>query len=152
MTALTRLLSAAAIVLLAALAITRWKLVGAQNTVTQQAATLSQQKDTLLAQSSAIYALQDSARRNEQAQIELRARLTAAGRLAANRDKQLTKLLNENETLRRWFGADLPDDIKRLHQRPAFDGPDDYLRWLSESGELRDTGQPTGNQRGFERR
>ncbi|ULS49898.1 LysB family phage lysis regulatory protein [Pectobacterium carotovorum] len=133
--------------LLAVLVITKWQLSRAENTLNQQGITLSQQKDTLLAQSAAIGTLQDNARRNEQAQMELRTKLSQAGQLAASRDKQIMRLLNENADLRRWYRTALPDDFKRLHHRPAFDNPDDYLRWLSESNELPDTGQPPGNQR-----
>lgn len=145
MTALSRFFALVGVCLLAVLLLTRWQLASAQKTLEQQGRTLSQQKDTLLAQSAAIGTLQDSARRNEQAQIQLRAKLTQANQLATARDQQLTRLLNENEDLRRWFGAALPDDIKRLHQRPAFDSPDDYLRWLSEGGKLPDTGQQPAN-------
>ncbi|MEG3387507.1 hypothetical protein V5H41_28565, partial [Salmonella enterica] len=29
-------------------------------------------------------------------------------------NKTITRLLNENEQLRRWYGADLPDAVRRL--------------------------------------
>ncbi|POE19249.1 P2 LysB [Pectobacterium odoriferum] len=144
---LTQFLAIVAACLLAVLVITKWQLSRAENTLNQQGITLSQQKDTLLAQSAAIGTLQDNTRRNEQAQAELRTKLSQAGQLAAGRERTLTRLLNENADLRRWYSANLPDDLKRLHHRPAFDNPDAYLRWLSESNELPDTGQPPGNQR-----
>ncbi|MCE9730644.1 P2 LysB [Pectobacterium sp. IFB5596] len=133
--------------LLCIVAVNKWQLSRAEHTVSQQGIALSEQKDTLLAQSAAIGSLQDNARRNEQAQAELRTKLSQAGQLAAGRERTLTRLLNENADLRRWYSANLPDDVKRLHRRPAFDNPDDYLRWLSEGNELPDTGQPPGNQR-----
>ncbi|MEI7184304.1 Rz-like lysis system protein LysB [Pectobacterium carotovorum] len=144
---LTQFFAIVAACLLAALVMAKWQLSHAEKTLSQQAITLSQQKDTLLAQSAAIGTLQDNTRRNEQAQAELRTKLSQAGQLAAGRERTLTRLLNENADLRRWYSANLPDDLKRLHTRPAFDNPDDYLRWLSESNELPDTGQPPGNQR-----
>ncbi|WP_225182338.1 Rz-like lysis system protein LysB [Pectobacterium aroidearum] len=144
---LTQFFATVAACLLAALVITKWQLSRAENSLSQQAITLSQQKDTLLAQSAAIGSLQNNARRNEQAQAELRTKLSQAGQLAAGRERTLTRLLNENADLRRWYSANLPDDVKRLHRRPAFDNPDDYLRWLSESNELPDTGQQPGNER-----
>lgn len=144
---LTQFLAVMAVCLLAVLVITKWQLSRAENTLTLQGITLSQQKDTLLAQSAALGRLQDNARRNEQAQAELRTKLSQAGQLAAGRERTLTRLLNENADLRRWYSANLPDDVKRLHTRPAFDNPDDYLRWLSEGNELPDTGQQPGNQR-----
>ncbi|MEQ9902823.1 Rz-like lysis system protein LysB [Pectobacterium aroidearum] len=144
---LTQFFAIVAACLLAVLVITKWQLSRAENSLSQQAITLSQQKDTLLAQSTAIGTLQDNARRNEQAQAELHTKLSQAGQLAAGRERTLTRLLNENADLRRWYSAALPDDFKRLHTRPAFDNPDAYLRWLSESNELPDTGQQPGNER-----
>ncbi|RRO01877.1 LysB family phage lysis regulatory protein [Pectobacterium aquaticum] len=142
---ITQFLTIVAACLLAVLVVAKWQLSRAERTVSQQGIALSQQKDTLLAQSAAIGTLQSNARRNEQAQAELRRKLSQAGQLAASRDNTITRLLNENADLRRWYGTALPDDIKRLHQRPAFDGPDAYLRWLSESNELPDTGQQSAN-------
>ncbi|MDC9821968.1 Rz-like lysis system protein LysB [Pectobacterium versatile] len=144
---IAQFLAIVAACLLAGLAITKWQLSRTENTLGQQAITLSQQKNTLLAQSATIGTLQDNARRNEQAQTELRTKLSQAGQLAASRDKTMMRLLNENADLRRWHGTALPDDIKRLHRRPAFDNPDAYLHWLSEGNELPDTGQQPGNQR-----
>lgn len=133
--------------LLCIVAVNKWQLSRTEHTVSQQGIALSQQKDTLLAQSAAIGTLQSHARRNEQVQIELRTKLSQAGQLAASRDNTITRLLNENADLRRWYGTALPDDIKRLLHRPAFDGPDAYLRWMSESNQLPDTGQQPTNQR-----
>ncbi|QRN39339.1 Rz-like lysis system protein LysB [Pectobacterium carotovorum] len=144
---LTQFLTIVAACLLAVLVITKWQLSHAEKTLSQQAITLSQQKDTLLAQSAAIGTLQDNTQRNEQAQAELRTKLSQAAQLAAGRERTLTRLLNENADLRRWYSTNLPDDLKRLHTRPAFDNPDAYLRWLSESNELSDTGQPPGDER-----
>jgi LysB family phage lysis regulatory protein len=79
--------------------------------------------------------------RNEQAQVDLRNRLATANRLAANRGNTVTRLLNENKALRDWYESDLPDDIIRLHTRPAFTTTADYLQWLSESGAVSDTGK-----------
>jgi LysB family phage lysis regulatory protein len=80
--------------------------------------------------------------RNEQAQVDLRNRLATANTLAANRGNTVTRLLNENKALRDWYESDLPDDIIRLHTRPAFTTTADYLQWLSESGAVQDTGKP----------
>lgn len=136
-----------AVWLLSVMVITKWQLSRAENTLSQQGIALSQQKDTLLAQSAALGRLQDNAGSNKQAQSELRIKLSKAGQLVASRDNTITRLLNENADLRRWYGTALPDDIKRLHRRPAFDRPDAYLRWLSESNQLPDTGQQPANQR-----
>lgn len=129
------------------LIVTTWKLSEAEKTIDDQAERLAIQSFELLVRDGVIDALQDNARRSEQAQAELRTKLSQAGQLAASRDKKIMRLLNENADLRRWYGTALPDDLKRLHTRPAFDNPDDYLRWLSEGNELPDTGQQPGNER-----
>ncbi|MFJ5472202.1 Rz-like lysis system protein LysB [Pectobacterium carotovorum] len=126
------------------LIVTTRKLSEAEKTIDEQDERLVKQSLELLVRDGVIDALQSSAIRNEQAQAELRTKLSQAGQLAAGRERTLTRLLNENADLRRWYSANLPDDVKRLHRRPAFDNPDDYLRWLSESNELPDTGQQPG--------
>lgn len=79
--------------------------------------------------------------RNEQAQVDLRHQLATASTLALKRGNTVTRLLNENKALREWYESDLPDDIIRLHTRPAFTTTADYLQWLSESGAVPDTGK-----------
>ncbi|HEN3251568.1 TPA: LysB family phage lysis regulatory protein [Yersinia enterocolitica] len=106
--------------------------------ITLQEKDLSHARDQLSA-------LSENTRRNELAQLALRQQLVAAQQLSQRRNQRMTRLLNENETLRRWYQSLLPDDIARLHARPGFDNPTDYLRWLSESGELPHTGQPAQN-------
>ncbi|MFU8640162.1 LysB family phage lysis regulatory protein, partial [Enterobacter hormaechei] len=46
------------------------------------------------------------ARRNETAQVRLRGELIAAGAMAVRREETITRLMNENETLRRWYSAE----------------------------------------------
>lgn len=58
--------------------------------------------------------------KNELAQVALRQELENAAKREAQREKTITRLLNENEDFRRWYGAGLPDAVRRLHQpRPA---------------------------------
>ena len=129
--------------LVASLAGWRW----ANNKVTQASRTIAQMQGMLAANSVAISELQASGQRNERAQVVLRQQITAAGQLASRRNQTITRLLNENETLHRWYQSALPDDVVRLHTRPEFTNPGDYLRWLSESQQLPDTGQSPENQR-----
>ncbi|KFW97872.1 MULTISPECIES: Rz-like lysis system protein LysB [Pectobacterium] len=147
MSTLTRVILVVAALFIVLLFVTKRQLSDAKKLINEQSETLVKQSLELLVRDGVIDALQSSAIRNEQAQAELRKKLSQAGQLAASRDNKITRLLNENADLRRWYGTALPDDIKRLHRRPTFDTPDDYLRWLSESGELPDTGQQPGNQR-----
>ncbi|WP_165708430.1 Rz-like lysis system protein LysB [Pectobacterium polaris] len=147
MSTFTRVILVVAVLFIVLLFVTKRQLSDAEKLISEQSATLVKQSLELLVRDGVIDALQSSAIRNEQAQAELRTKLSQAGQLAASRDKQIMRLLNENAELRRWYGTALPDDIKRLHRRPAFDNPDAYLHWLSEGNELPDTGQQPGNQR-----
>lgn len=147
MSTFTRVILVVAALFIVLLFVTKRQLSDAEKLISEQSETLVKQSLELLVRDGVIDALQSSAIRNEQAQAELRTKLSQAGQLAASRDKKITRLLNENADLRRWYGAALPDDFKRLHTRPAFDSPNDYLRWLSESNELPDTGQQPADQR-----
>ncbi|MFJ5341512.1 Rz-like lysis system protein LysB [Pectobacterium sp. CHL-2024] len=147
MSTFTRVILVVAVLFIVLLFVTKRQLSDAEKLISEQSATLVKQSLELLVRDGVIDTLQASAIRNEQAQAELRTKLSQAGQLAASRDKTMTRLINENTDLRRWYSANLPDDLKRLHRRPAFDNPDAYLRWLSEGNELPDTGQPPGNER-----
>ncbi|KGA39350.1 MULTISPECIES: Rz-like lysis system protein LysB [Pectobacterium] len=147
MSTFTRVILVVAVLFIVLLFVTKRQLSDAEKLISEQSATLVKQSLELLVRDGVIDALQSSAIRNEQAQAELRTKLSQAGQLAASRDKKIMRLLNENAELRRWYGTALPDDIKRLHRRPAFDSPDAYLRWLSEGNELPDTEQQPRNQR-----
>lgn len=109
--------------------------------------TIGTQKNNLSTLNNQLNVVRDNANRSERAQVELRRQLGHAQQIANGKDQKITRLLNENKALRDWYQSALPDGIARLHTRPAFDTPDAYLRWLSEGGELPDTGKPAENQR-----
>ena len=93
----------------------------------------------------AINRLNDDAAVRERQEQSLRALLSQAGQLARDREIHLQRLLNENQEMRDWYAAILPDGISRMHARPAFASAADYLRWLSGGNELPDTGKLTGH-------
>jgi len=107
--------------------------------------TITTQKNNLSTLNNQLSVVRDNAERSERAQVLLRQQLSHAQQLATGKDQKITRLLNENKALRDWYQSALPDDIARLHTRPAFDTPDAYLRWLSEGDELPDTGKPAEN-------
>ena len=107
--------------------------------------TIGTQKNNLSTLNNQLNMVRDNASRSERAQVVLRQQLSHAQQLATGKDQKITRLLNENKALRDWYQSALPDDIARLHTRPAFDTPDAYLRWLSEGDELPDTGKPAEN-------
>jgi LysB family phage lysis regulatory protein len=125
-----------ALVLLAVIALMKWQVLTLGDRL--DAAKLENVKiaAALTESRTAIATLQDSALHNEREQVALRQRIATADQLANRRNNTITRLLNENEALRRWYQSYLPDDVIRLHTRPDFATPDDYLRWLSEGQQL----------------
>lgn len=93
----------------------------------------------------AINRLSDEAVTRERQEQSLRTQLSRAGEQARVREYTIQRLLNENQEMRDWYGARLPDGISRMHQRPAFASAADYLRWLSGGNELPDTGKLTSH-------
>ena len=91
----------------------------------------------------AIHRLSDDAVTRERQEQSLRTQLSRAGEQARVREYTIQRLLNENQEMRDWYSARLPDGIGRMHARPAFASAADYLRWLSVGHELSDTGKLT---------
>lgn len=88
---------------------------------------------------------QGIARRNETAQVSLRGELIAAGAMAVRREETITRLMNENETLRRWYSSELPDVVRRLHTRAGCASAGHCLQRLPESELLPDAGKRPGH-------
>ncbi|NTZ47964.1 LysB family phage lysis regulatory protein [Lelliottia aquatilis] len=105
----------------------------------------SEQKTTIGMLKNQLAVSQRIARTNETAQVRLSDELTAAGELAARREHTITRLLNENEELRRWYRADLPDAVRRLHTRTACASAGHCLQRLPEGEPLPDAGKRTHN-------
>ncbi|XWJ90624.1 Rz-like lysis system protein LysB [Phytobacter ursingii] len=101
----------------------------------------SDQKTTIGMLKNQLSVATDRADKNERAQVDLRQKLEAAAQREAERDKTITRLLNENEAFRRWYRADLPDAVRRLHQRTACADAGDCLQRLPESEPVPDAGQ-----------
>lgn len=93
----------------------------------------------------------DRADKNERAQVDMRRKLDAAAQRDAEQEKTITRLLNENDEFRRWYGADLPDAVRRLHYRPACVDAGDCLQRLPESEPVSDAGQRPPDERRFKR-
>jgi len=93
----------------------------------------------------AINRLNDEAVTRERQEQSLRTQLARASQQARDREYDIQRLLNENQEMRDWYAAPLPDGISRMHARPAFASAADYLHWLSGGNELSDTGKLTGH-------
>ncbi|MGP1086281.1 Rz-like lysis system protein LysB [Serratia sp. CY58181] len=135
------------LVLLAVIALLKWQVITLGDSLDAAKLENVRVAAALTESRAAIAALQDSALRNEREQVMLRQRIAAADQLATRRNHIITRLLNENEALRRWYQSALPDDVIRLHSRPDFATPDDYLRWLSEGQQLPAARQQPEDQR-----
>ncbi|MFP2334104.1 Rz-like lysis system protein LysB [Enterobacter ludwigii] len=85
------------------------------------------------------------ARTNETAQVSLRGELLAAGAMSVRREETITRLINENETLRRWYSDKLPDVVRRLHTRAGCASAGHCLQRLPESELLPDAGKRTAH-------
>ncbi|MNE75662.1 hypothetical protein D3C80_1718440 [compost metagenome] len=128
--------------LLALIGLLKWQVVSLGKSLAD-----TQQQNRILAtavtsRDTVITLLQHETHQQAQAEQQLRETLAGAQRLALRREQQLQKVLNENQALREWFSRALPADVIRLHQRPAFTGTGDYLRWLSDGQPVPDPGQP----------
>ncbi|HHQ6598172.1 Rz-like lysis system protein LysB [Serratia fonticola] len=136
----TALLSA--LTLLTLIGWLKWQVVSLGKSL----ADAQQQNSTLTAavnsRDKVITALQREVGQQAKAEKQLRNTLAGAQRLALRREQQLQRTLNENQALREWFSRALPADVIRLHQRPAFTGTGDYLRWLSDGQSVPDPGEP----------
>ena len=72
----------------------------ANNVASERQATITMLKNQL-------HVALTRADKNELAQVALRQELENAAKREAQREKTITRLLNENEDFRRWYGADL---------------------------------------------
>lgn len=108
----------------------------------------SEQKTTIGMLKNQLNVATDRADKNERAQVDMRQKLATATQREAEREKTIKRLLNENDEFRRWYGALLPDAVRRLHYRPACVDAGDCLQRLPESDPVPDAGKrPTDERR-----
>lgn len=113
-----------------------WRLHEAHNTIELQQQTLLSNKEKIADKNSQLIALSILTETNSQAQTELYATAEKNGALLRERLHNIEALTRENETLRNWAATQLPDDVVRLQQRPAFTRGEDYRQWLSDNHSL----------------
>ncbi|ENU0941763.1 Rz-like lysis system protein LysB [Citrobacter freundii] len=101
----------------------------------------SAQKTTIGMLKNQLAVSQRIARANEDAQVRLEDELAVAGEQAARREETITRLMNENETLRRWYSDKLPDAVRRLHIRTGCASAARCLQRLPEGEPLPDAGK-----------
>ncbi|MEH3412636.1 Rz-like lysis system protein LysB [Phytobacter diazotrophicus] len=101
----------------------------------------SEQKTTIGMLKNQLNVATDRADKNERAQVDMRQKLAAATQREAEREKTIKRLLNENDEFRHWYGALLPDAVRRLHYRAACADAGDCLQRLPESEPVPDAGK-----------
>ena len=89
--------------------------------------------------------LTTQAQANSKREAALRLQQVRASRIALSRDVHIARETDASQALREWSAAALPDDLIRLHSRPAFDNARDYLGWLSAREQLPAAGQQPAN-------
>ncbi|MCA8036738.1 Rz-like lysis system protein LysB [Burkholderia arboris] len=90
--------------------------------------------------------LTDASEKDEQrAQLD-RTRRTVDATLAAYQS-QLRRLIDENEAVRAWAAARLPDDVVRLHSSPALAGADDYAQHVRDGDALHPASDAPSDER-----
>lgn len=136
------------VLLLAALALAglqTWRIGGLHDEADQAQRIIGTLSAGIESRDNAIHRLNDDAVTRERQEQSLRTQLARASQQARDREYHIQRLLNENQEMRDWYSARLPDGISRMHQRPAFASAADYLRWLSGGNELPDTGKLTAH-------
>ena len=106
-----------------------------------------QQHDALTAQlhqrDQLITELNQQMQQRAEAELALRQDLSTAAQVMQSREQERQRSLHDNPQSRQWADAELPADVSRLLDRPAFSSASDYLRWLSGGQRLPDSGQPS---------
>ena len=132
------------LMLAALVAMTLWYRHDNQNlsrSLTKTNQIVREQKSAINTLNQQLNVSQRLARENENAQVRLRDELAAAGETLARREVAIGKLINENEELRRWYTAQLPDAVRRLHVRAACASAAQCLPRLPEGEPLPDAGK-----------
>lgn len=122
--------------LLAALGWQSWRLHDAQQQINTQQAAIQNQNKKLTQKNSQLIALNILVQTSNREQMKLYAAAEETSALLQQRQRQIEELTRENETLRRWAAASLPDAVIRLRQRPAITGGQSFRQWLSQNNAL----------------
>lgn len=124
------------VVLLLTAGLLSWQLHSANRTIGTQAAELAAKDKNLSQKNSQLMAVNIMAQSSNLAQTQLYAAAEKNNALLRQRQRHIEDLKRENDTLRRWSDAPLPDAVIRLRQRPAITGGESYRQWLSQNNPL----------------
>jgi LysB family phage lysis regulatory protein len=119
--------------LIAALGWQSWRVNNASHTIESQGKELNSKKQALTQKNSQLIALKILTQTSSQAQTQLYAAAEKNNTLLRDRQRRIEELKRENEELRIWADALLPDAVVRLRARPALAGGESYREWLSQN-------------------
>ncbi|HDV8353525.1 TPA: LysB family phage lysis regulatory protein [Burkholderia vietnamiensis] len=106
-----------------------------------------QAKQDVGARDAIIGRLLSDAREKDQQRAQLDRTRGAVDATLAEYQSQLRKLIDENEAVRTWAAARLPDDVVRLHSSPALAGADDYAQRVRDGGALHPARDASADER-----
>lgn len=136
---------AAVMLAVSLMALACWRLSSMENELAQAQRIIGTLSVGIESRDKAIVRLSDEAREESKREAALRLLLGHASGVALTRELQIQRDTDASPTLRSWSAAALPDDVIRLHSRPAFSNARDYLDWLSTRNQLPGAGQSTAD-------
>jgi len=138
---MTRLIALFLAVALLALGVTGWQWKVARDDLTSAQRVIGTLSAGIESRDRAIARLDTDARASQKLEAELRLMQGRASTAALNREMTIQRETDANPILRNWSAAALPDDVIRLHARPAFSSARDYLDWVSARDKLPGAGK-----------
>lgn len=138
---MTRLIALLLAVALLALGVTGWQWKVAKDDLTSAQRIIGTLSAGIESRDRAIARLDADAKASQKREAELRLMQGRASTAALNREMTIQRESDANPILRNWSAADLPDDVIRLHARPAFASARDYLDWVSARDKLPGAGK-----------
>ncbi|WP_010255082.1 Rz-like lysis system protein LysB [Pantoea agglomerans] len=138
---MTRLIALLLAVALLALGVTGWQWKVAKDDLTSAQRIIGTLSAGIVSRDKAIARLDADARASQKREAELRLMQGRASTAALNREMTIQRETDANPILRDWSAAALPDDVIRLHARPAFASARDYLDWVSARDKLPGAGK-----------
>ncbi|ELW9295693.1 LysB family phage lysis regulatory protein [Enterobacter roggenkampii] len=138
---MTRLIALLLAVALLALGVTSWQWKVAKDDLTSAQRIIGTLSAGIESRDKAIARLDADARASQKREAQLRLMQGRASSAALNREMTIQRETDANPILRDWSAAALPDDVIRLHARPAFSSARDYLDWVSARDKLPGAGK-----------
>jgi len=138
---MTRLIAGLLAVALLALGLTGWQWKVAKDDLSRAQRIIGTLSAGIESRDKAIARLDADAKASQKREAELRLMQGRASTAALNREMHIQRETDANPILRDWSAADLPDDVIRLHARPAFASARDYLDWVSARDKLPGAGK-----------